>query len=303
MTRPITVGVDGSPESQAAVDWAAGEAVRHGVPLRVVHAWHWEPLSTPVPNSGDEQAKWARELVRETERRLADRHPGLSIVAEVLDAEPVPALVRANEEARMLVLGSRGHGALLGFLLGSHAQQVLARASRPVVSVRAPEDAKEGSADAPAQTTAAREAADGEVVVGQQGSAEDSDAVLRFAFEAAAARGVPVRAVRAWSLPPIYAYTPGSMRLADEAGGLEPYEKEQLAEALAPWREKFPEVPVAEHVEIGSGGQVLLSQTARAQLLVVGRRVRRSPIGSRIGSVAHAALHHARCPVAVVPHD
>ena len=72
-------------------------------------------------------------------------------------------------------------------------------------------------------------------------------------------------------------------------------------EALAPWRERYPDVPVAEHVELGSAGQVLLSVSGGAQLLVVGRRARRGAVGPRIGSVAHAALHLAPCPVAVVP--
>ncbi|QKW48620.1 universal stress protein [Streptomyces buecherae] len=289
MTRPITVGVDGSPASQAAADWAADEALRRGLPLRVVHAWRWEPLTVPVVNDREEQARWAQSVVLEAEKRLRVRHPELEITAEVLADEPGTGLVRANRDAEMLVLGSRGHGVFVGFLLGSYAQQVIAHVERPVVSVRAPQDTEPVPSG-------------GEVVVGQQGSAEDSEAVLRFAFEAAAARGVPVRAVRAWSLPPVFAYGTVPLRLVDEASGLEPQEREQLAEALAPWREKYPEVEVREHVEIGTGSQVLLSQAVGADLLVVGRRVRRAPIGARIGSVAHAALHHARCPVAVVPH-
>jgi nucleotide-binding universal stress UspA family protein len=91
------------------------------------------------------------------------------------------------------------------------------------------------------------------------------------------------------------------MKLADEARGLEPYERKALAEALRPWRERFPDVPVTEHVEIGSAAQVLLSVTGRAQLVVAGRRAHGRAVGSRIGSVAHALLHHAPCPVAVVP--
>ncbi|MGV9897007.1 universal stress protein, partial [Streptomyces tendae] len=63
-----------------------------------------------------------------------------------------------------------------------------------------------------------------------------------------------------------------------------------------------PDVPVVEHVEMGSAGQVLLSVSANAQLMVVGRRARRTAVGARIGSVAHGVLHHAECPVAVVPH-
>jgi nucleotide-binding universal stress UspA family protein len=146
------------------------------------------------------------------------------------------------------------------------------------------------------------EAAGREIVVGQQGEPEDSAEALRFAFETAASRGAGVRAVRAWSLPPVFAYSPGSMQLLDEAGGLEPFEKKALAAALQPWRERFPDVPVVEHVEMGSAGQVLLSVAARAQLMVVGRRAHRTAVGARIGSVAHGVLHHAPCPVAVVPH-
>ncbi|MDI9885826.1 universal stress protein [Streptomyces sp. HNM0645] len=288
MTRPVTVGVDGSREGLAAADWAAREASLRGVPLRIVHAWLWQPLDVPVVQDRKVQADAANAVLLEAETHVSDRYPDLSVTAEVVPDTAVSALLSEAERAGMLVIGSRGYGAIAGFLLGSYGQQVIASATCPVVSVRA----RDGQ----------HEPEGGEVVVGQQGGAEDSDAVLAFAFEAAAARGATVRAVRAWSLPPIYAYSPGSMRLADEAGGLEPFERKTLEQALAPWREKFPTVPVIAHVEIGSAGQVLLSAAARAQLLVLGRRERRSPVGTRIGSVAHAALHHARCPVALVPH-
>ncbi|MGA5407921.1 universal stress protein [Streptomyces lavendulocolor] len=290
MTRAIVAGVDGSAESLAAVDWAAREAVVRGVPLHVVHAWLWQPLDVPVVQDRETQAASADAVLREAVTRVAGRYPDLALTSEVVQDTPVAGLLREAERSRMLVLGSRGHGALMGFLLGSYGQQVIAASTRPVVSVRA----REGREVRPAG---------GEVVVGQQGTPQDGDAVLGFAFEAAAARGAAVRAVRAWTLPPIYAYSPGSMRLADEAGGLEPFESKALVEALAPWRERYPDVPVTEHVEIGSAGQVLLSALSDAELLVVGRRARRGPVGTRIGSVAHAALHHAPCPVAVVPHD
>ncbi|MEU0085916.1 universal stress protein [Streptomyces sp. NPDC006274] len=289
MSRAIAVGVDGSEESLAAADWAAREAALREVPLRIVHAWLWQPLDVPVVQDRQTQAEAADAVLREARTRVAAKYPGLALTSEVVQDTAVAALLAEAEESGMLVLGSRGHGALVGFLLGSYGQQVIAAATRPVVSVR--------SRDAQALRKTG-----GEVVVGQQGTPQDSDAVLGFAFEAAAARGAAVRAVRAWSLPPIYAYGPGSMRLADEAGGLEPFERKALSEALAPWRERFPHVPVTEHIEIGSAGQVLLSAASDAQLLVVGRRVRRGPVGTRIGSVAHAALHHAPCPVAVVPH-
>lgn len=288
MTRPITAGVDGTEESLAALDWAGREAVRRGLPLRVVHAWRYaESLPTADRNT---QHGWVSEGVAEAVRAVAERHPGLDVSVDVVEGEPVHALARAAADAQMLVLGSRGQGPVLGFLLGSVGQQVIAEATRPVVLVRA--------GDRPAAEAAGRD-----VVVGQHGNPEDSAAALRFAFETAAARGAAVRAVRAWTLPPVFAYSPGSLKLLDDAGGLEPYEKQALTEALGPWRERFPEVPVAEQVEMGSAGQVLLSVAGRAQLMVVGRRAHRTAVGARIGSVAHGMLHHAECPVAVVPHE
>jgi nucleotide-binding universal stress UspA family protein len=289
MTRPITAGVDGTEESLAALDWAAREAVRRGLSLRVVQAWRFQPHDAIGGADQETQAGWVRDAVDEAAKAVTARHPGLDVATEVLAGETADTLVGAAADAEMLVLGSRGYGPVVGFLLGSVGRQVIAEATRPVVLVRA-DDQPTG------------EAAGREIVVGQQGEPEDSAEALRFAFETAAARGAGVRAVRAWSLPPVFAYSPGSVQLLDEAGGLEPYEKKALAEALAPWRERFPDVPVAEHVEMGSAGQVLLSVAARAQLMVVGRRAHRTAVGARIGSVAHGVLHHADCPVAVVPH-
>ncbi|MFE6360522.1 universal stress protein [Streptomyces sp. NPDC057806] len=288
MTRPITAGFDGTEESLAALGWAAREAVRRGLALRVVHAWRFQALEAVEEADPGTQAQWAREAVAGAARDIGERHPGLEVTTDALEGGPVDALVAAAADAEMLVLGSRGHGAVVGFLLGSVGQQVIVEAERPVVLVRA--------GDKPAAEVAGHE-----IVVGQQGDPEDSAAALRFAFETAAARGATVRAVRAWTLPPLFAYSPGSLKLLDDAGGLEPFEQKALAAALQPWRDRFPDVHVVEHVEMGSAGQVLLSVAGRAQLMVVGRRVHRTAVGARIGSVAHGVLHHAGCPVAVVP--
>ncbi|MET8586800.1 universal stress protein [Streptomyces collinus] len=287
MTRPITAGVDGTEESLAALDWAAREAVRRGLPLRVVHVWRYEESLATADR--DTQHGWVSEGVREAVRTVSGRHPELEVAVDVLEDGAARALAGAAAEAEMLVLGSRGHGRVVGFLVGSVGQHVIAEADRPVVLVRAE--------DRPAAEAAGRD-----VVVGQHGGPEDSADALRFAFETAAARGAAVRAVRAWTLPPVFAYSPGSLKLLDDEGGLEPYERRSLAEAVRPWRERFPEVPVAEHVEMGSAAQVLLAAAARAQLMVVGRRAHRTAVGARIGSVAYGVLHHAGCPVAVVPH-
>ncbi|CAM5744816.1 putative Universal stress protein [Streptomyces afghaniensis 772] [Streptomyces afghaniensis] len=292
MTRPITAGIDGSQESLAALAWAAREAVRRDRPLRVVHAWRFQPhegLEAGITGDADSQAQWVHTAVTEAVGTVTERHPDLEVTTDVVEGPVVDTLAAAAAGAEVLVLGSRGHGPIVGFLLGSVGQQVIAEATRPVVLVRAGE-----------QPSA--EAAGREIVVGQQGEPEDSADALRFAFETAAARGATVRVVRAWTLPPVFAYSPGSLKLLDEAGGLEPYEKRALAAAMRPWRERFPDVPVEEHVEMGSAGQVLLSVAGTAQLMVVGRRAHRTAVGARIGSVAHGVLHHADCPVAVVPH-
>ncbi|OIJ94629.1 universal stress protein [Streptomyces colonosanans] len=287
MTRPITVGVDGSPESAAAAAWAGREAVRRSLPLRIVYAWQWQSYDIAPAADRDAQAGWAREIVDGMRRTITERHPQLTVTAEAVEGAPVGTLVAAAADAELLVLGSRGHGAVVGFLLGSVGRQVIAESARPVVLVRSDD-------------LATAEAAGREIVVGQHGEPEDGASALGFAFATAAARGAAVRVVRAWSLPPVFAYSPASMKLLEEAGGLEPYERKALDEALRPWRERFPDVPVTEHVEMGSAGQVLLSAAAHAQLVVVGRHAARA-VGPRIGSVAHALLHHAPCPVAVVP--
>jgi nucleotide-binding universal stress UspA family protein len=292
MTRPITAGFDGSQESLAALGWAAREAVRRDRPLRVVHAWRFQPqeaLELGIAGDADNQGELVHSAVTEAVGTLTARHPDLEVTTDVVEGTAVGTLIAAAADAELLVLGSRGHGPIVGFLLGSVGQQVIAEATRPVVLVRA--------GDQPSVEAAGRE-----VVVGQQGDPEDSADALRFAFETAAARGATVRVVRAWTLPPVFAYSPGSLKLLDEAGGLEPYEKKALAAAVLPWRERFPDVPVEEHVEMGSAGQVLLSVAGTAQLMVVGRRAHRTAVGARIGSVAHGMLHHADCPVAVVPH-
>ncbi|MEV6959960.1 universal stress protein [Streptomyces sp. NPDC051207] len=289
MTGAITAGVDGTAESLAALDWAAREAVRRGLALRVVHAWRFQQYDTVGSVDRESQQQAARALADEAARTVAERHPGLHVSTEVPEGGPADTLARAAADTEMLVLGSRGHGAVVGFLLGSVGQQVVAGTTRPVVLVRAK--------DRPSTEAAGRE-----VVVGQQGEPDDSAAALRFAFETAAARDATVRVVRAWTLPPLFAYSPASLKLLDEAGGLEPFEKKALAEAVRPWRERFPDVRVVEHVEMGSAGQVLLSVAGTAQLMVVGRRAHRTAVGARIGSVAHGVLHHADCAVAVVPH-
>ncbi|MGI5452118.1 universal stress protein [Streptomyces sp. CA-249302] len=301
----ITVGLDGSPQSLAAVDWAAREAERRGADLRLVHGWEQLPYAypalagMPAPGAIDTQRTWSEKLLRETLSRFAERHPALRIVAEQSGDQPVAALLDAAADADLLVLGSRGLGAVAGFLVGSVALGVVARAELPVVLVRAGEQAEDehlpdatGSA---ATTTPHRE-----VVLGLDLEHPD-EAVVGFAFEAAQRRATGLRVVHGWSLPTAYGYGAAMDAGLDEE--LAEEVRERLTEVLEPWREKFPGVAVREQAVVGSAGRHLVHASHDAALVVVGRRNRRTPVGGHIGPVTHAVLHHAAAPVAVVPHD
>ncbi|MFF4650726.1 universal stress protein [Streptomyces sp. NPDC001380] len=283
----MTVGLDGSPESLAAADWAAREALRRGRPLVLVHSWNTLPPDAPAVQDEETRRYWAARMVREAERALLERHPGLEASVEQEGESAVAVLLDRSERSELLVLGSHGYGAVAGFVLGSVGAQVLARAAGPVVMVRA-------------QGGRALEGAGEEVVLGVKGYRDPAPALLGFAFGEAALRGAVLRVVRAWSLPPVYGYGEAAVDLAE---GQSDIERKALAAALAPWREKYPQVEVVEQVELGSHGEVLVRAAGHAGLLVVGRRVRRPAVAMRVGPVAHAALHFARCPVAVVPHD
>lgn len=91
------------------------------------------------------------------------------------------------------------------------------------------------------------------------------------------------------------------VRGTEQEGGPEPLRQQVLTDAPKPWREKYPEVDVVEHVQAGAASEVLLSHSERADVLVVGRRTHDTGV-RRPGPVTHAVLHHARCAVAVVPH-
>ncbi|WP_328724523.1 universal stress protein [Streptomyces sp. NBC_00259] len=76
-----------------------------------------------------------------------------------------------------------------------------------------------------------------------------------------------------------------------------------LADLLMPWRQKFPSVDVVERALVGAPGEQLTYCTTDADLVVVGRRIRKSPLGAHIGPITHAVIHHSPAPVAVVAHD
>ncbi|MFF9000478.1 universal stress protein [Streptomyces achromogenes] len=301
MTRTITVGLDGSPESRAAAEWAAREAELRGLPVRLVHIW--EPVPEPMAEApllgAETHQHWTERIPRESAEGLRLRHPGVEVTTEQLTGRPAEALVDAAEDAEMLVLGSRGLSGIGGFLVGSVGLAVVAHTGRPVVLVRGGEQAADehemDPAGIPSAATPFRP-----VVLGLDTGSPD-EALIGFAFEAAARRSVPLRVVHAWNPPPYYAY----------GMALEPAVERELAKGdavllsgvLEPWRQKYPDVEVVEEGDYGSPSLRLIEASRDASLVVVGRRVRRSSVGAHIGTVTHAVLHHSTAPVAVVAHD
>lgn len=298
MMRPVVVGLDGSRESLAAADWAAREALRRGLPLRLMHAWEGLPDEGKEAGLPELRAPqyWARRVLRATSDRLHERFPQLYVAAEQVSLPPGPALLAEAENAELLVIGSQGPSGVGGFLSGSVAMAAVAHAERPIVLVRAGDNAEAehlpGTSDQPSVRTPYRDVAVA-VDLGQP-----CDDVLEFAFRTAEMRGAPLRAVTAWHVPHGHG-VPG----AEERAQLRKKEEGRLAVLLRPWSEKFPGVSVRETLVEGRPAHVLVKAVGGAGLLVVGRRRRRSAVGSHTGPVAHALIHHVSCPVVLVPHD
>ena len=294
MTRTITVGVDGSPECRAATDWAAREARLRALPLKLLHVCEPAP-GTGAQRSGSEtEYDRAERMLAEAVAELRMRHPTVDVLTDRVTGNPVPALAEAADAAELLVLGSRGLGGLGGFLLGSVSLNVIVRTARPLVLVRAGEDAAGDPSAIPSATPPVRP-----VVVGLDISADD-DTVLEFAFEAAARRGAALRVVHGWTQPT------GEFRRfhgVELHASLARQQATALTDALRPWRLKFPDLKVIEASRCGGAAQVLVDASRDAALTVVGRRIRTGALGAHIGHVTHAVLHHVLAPVAVVAHD
>lgn len=301
MVRTVVVGIDGSTESRAAAEWAAREAKLRGLPLKIVHVW--EPVPEPMAQApllgAETQQHWSERVPREAAEGIRLRHPGIEVTTEQLTGGSADTLVKAAADAELLVLGSRGLSGLGGFMVGSVGLSVVAHAERPVVLVRAGEQAADehepDPAGIPSAATPYRP-----VVLGLDAASSD-DSVIEFAFEEAARRETGLRVIHGWNLPPYYVYgLSADAQLHDEIAR---QQATVLVEALRPWRQKYPSVEVTEETPSGSPGVRLVDASREASLVVVGRRIRRSPFGAHIGPVTHAVLHHATAPVAVVAHD
>ncbi|WP_405015793.1 universal stress protein [Kitasatospora sp. NBC_00070] len=291
MTQYLLAGIDGSPQSTAAARWAADEAARRGLALRLVHAQTWiDGINADRTQPTDVRGLTVRMLA-DAEQEARRSHPGLEVQTELIGGggEPTDLLVEAAASADLLVLGSRGRGGFTGLVVGSVGLAVVARCEVPTVLVRAAGTDRPGG---PGR---------GEIVLGVDTRAP-ADELIDFAFQQAVRLGAVLRAVHGWTPPASWGYA-GWVPPQVESEQFQAIESELLTEALAGRRQKYPEVLVIEECRIGTGGAALVDRSTEAALVVIGRRHRPHHAGMRLGPVAHAVLQHAKAPVAVVPHD
>jgi nucleotide-binding universal stress UspA family protein len=285
--HPVAVGIDGSESALVAVRWAAAEAERRNVRLRLVAVFA-EPQSRVVGGIGL-GADSRKIMLGATRTHLAE---ATASAKEVLPAEqieqvlisgfPIPVLRAESRAAQVLVLGDRGYGVISGLLLGSVVSAMAAQAECPIVLVRPAEGKPVEDRSRP-------------VVVGVDGSPL-SGSVLAFAYQQASVRGVPLIAVHTWwdmLVDPEVA--PAARWDATEA-----HAKLVLAEQLAGWSETYNDVRVHRMVTRERPARALIAESRRAQLVVVGSWGIGVATALLRGSVCHAVLHRSRCSVAVV---
>jgi nucleotide-binding universal stress UspA family protein len=286
LVAPIVVGIDGSPESHAALSWALSEATRRHAPVRLVNAYGSDLLAegvvtyatVPIPGPKLIRAR-AKRLVDNAARVAAEQAPDVVATTEIVGDRAAHALITSSANASLVVVGSRRIGPVASFVVGSVSAAVAVKAPCPVVVVRGPKGlAGEGHG----------------VVVGVDGR-EGSQSALAFAFEYASRNSVPLNATLCWR-PDI---------LAEMSWGTEPPVPAEagaiLSESLAGWREKFPDVVVRAAAIRAHPVDGLISESGAEDLLVVGRSAHHDLVATMLGSVTMGVLHHASCPVAVVP--
>jgi nucleotide-binding universal stress UspA family protein len=283
-TRAIVVGTDGTTSSKAAVDWAAREAQRRRLRLHIVHAFDWD-WHDPQYDIGHEYIDINRKLAEAVVAAAIDQArtvaPAVDVDGDTLIGHAAPRLLDVAQHTELLVLGSRGRGGFGSLLLGSVSQRVATHAGCPVVVVRGRGDVDEGP-----------------VAAGVDDS-PTADIVLAAAFDAAADRGCALTVVRAY-LPVIPLWLADVSAADVDTKAQDIAERTELDRQLAPWRDKYPQVPVETVMTHGSPASALVHLSARAQLVIVGSRGRGVVAGALLGSTGLQLLHHADCPVHIV---
>ena len=282
---PVLVGVNNEPSTDLALRWAISDARTLGVAVKLVHAFSGvprtqEPMYRDIPDADLQQPRHvAEQLVARLVDQAREIDPDVVVDCDAIEGSPSRVLVQEASSATELVVGSRHLTALRSAVLGSVAVAAAGRTACPMIVVRGPAGLREE---------------DEAVVVGVDAT-DRAQTVLAVAFDHASRHQVPLQPVLCWH-PDLLA----SMKWRPSPPAPEQADM-WLCEALAGWRDRYPDVAVHPEVirEHPVAGLVLASSAQ--YLLVVGTTGHHTLPGALLGSVSQGVLYRATCPVAVVP--
>jgi nucleotide-binding universal stress UspA family protein len=284
---PVVVGIDGSECDELAIRWATKEASMRRLPLRVVSVLDPPVMARPLDIDLADRIltygrEHARQIVDDGAARARSLVPDVEVTPTVIAGQVVPALLAETANARLVVLGSGRRFDATRVRLGSVAAHVSAHATCPVIVARSPVTGELATA-----------VGRGGIVVGVDGSAT-SEAAIAFAFEEASWRGLGLTVIHAWQT----ARMPVTFDVAEATR--EAAEERVLAEALAGWSEKYPDVQVMSRLVRDHPARALMEESMGAVLLVLGSHGRGRFAEMVLGSVSQVVLRHASTSIAIV---
>lgn len=289
-TAPIVVGVNGSHGSDLAVRWAAEASAQHRRPLRIVYGIDLIALSSSVdghdiitPSIIDAVRERAATVLRDAAHSAREAAPDITIETDASDGSPARLLIDYSETAYMVVLGATVNAGTFAHL-GSTLLAVTSHGHGSIVVVRTAEPDRLLRHDGP-------------VVVGIDGGPV-SEPAIAVAFAEASSRGAELVALHSWSDWGAGEFA-GKPALPFDADEFETAESAILAERLAGWQEKYPDVTVTRKVYLAGPTEQLAQWSRSAQLVVVGNRGRGGFTGLLLGSTSNFLVQHAHCPVLI----